>query len=387
MAGDAVAGGAGSSKKSKKGPREFDWSKASFEHFVLKLMYVGTKYYGLAWQDPESAPGCETVESKLFEALMKTHLIRDRQSCSYSRCGRTDKGVHAAGNYFALQLRVKPRKEGSAEEAEDYDYPSILNGVLPKDIRVLASARAPAGFDARFSCVYRMYQYYFPLGGENLALMREAAQHFVGEHDFRNFCKMDVENVTNYTRRVLSVSVEGKPGDVGEFAVTGVAFLWHQVRCMAAVLLMVGSGLEEPGVVRELLDIQRHPRKPNYDPADESGLILRDCGFAQVPFAPGLPAPPAGGAAACAATASALRGLPSVVEPLRAMSAQARCQAAVQECLLAAALGSSADEGRPRRPHIPLLQRARNPSLEEKVTALEAKRRRKSSEAEAADGK
>ena len=87
---------------------------------------------------------------------------------------------------------------------------------------------------------------------------------------------MDVENITNYRRRVLSVSVRPMTDAVAEFAVTGVAFLWHQagfgrcrsahpgmqgpstlgqlrspksedrsapeVRCMAAVLLLVGQG-------------------------------------------------------------------------------------------------------------------------------------------------
>jgi tRNA pseudouridine38/39 synthase len=31
--------------------------------------------------------------------------------------------------------------------------------------------------------------------------------------------------------------------------VKGTAFLWHQVRCMAAVLFMVGYGHEAPAVI------------------------------------------------------------------------------------------------------------------------------------------
>eukprot|EP00439_Symbiodinium_sp_Y106_P064253 s1891_g10.t1 len=270
-------------KKKKKGPREFDWTKATFGHYVLKLAYVGTNYHGLAWQEPST---CPTVEAALFDALQKTRLIQDRQSCNFSRCGRTDKGVHAAGNYISLTLRLKPASESGTEA---FDYPSILNGVLPSDIRILAAAPAPSGFDARFSCLFRAYQYYFPHAGEDLQKMREAAAYFVGEHDFRNFCKMDVENITNYRRRVLSVSVRPMTDGVAEFAVTGVAFLWHQVRCMAAVLLLVGQGLEQPSVVQELLDVERYPRKPLYEPADESGLVLRDCGFEDVDFAPSSP--------------------------------------------------------------------------------------------------
>jgi len=361
-------------KKRKKGTRrEFDWSKATFGHFVIKIAYVGTKYFGLAWQDPSACPNCPTVESKLFEALIKTCLIRDRTSCSYSRCGRTDKGVHAAGNYIALQLREKPRKEGASGD-DDYDYAAMLNGVLSSDIRMLACCRAPPGFDARFSCKYRAYQYYFPLCGENLDRMREAAQSFVGAHDFRNFCKMDIEAVTNYRREVLSVSVREKPGGVGEFSVTGLAFLWHQVRNMVAVLLLVGAGHEEPGIVRELLDIEKHPRKPIFEPADESGLVLRDCGFLDIPFAPGVPAPLAGETSA----QSDFSASASAAETLQQMWAQSRRVAAVQECLAAASGGGAfASEFRPREKHTPLLRRGVGPSFEEKVKAFEVKKRRK----------
>eukprot|EP00405_Crypthecodinium_cohnii_P010047 CAMPEP_0206437690 /NCGR_PEP_ID=MMETSP0324_2-20121206/11186_1 /ASSEMBLY_ACC=CAM_ASM_000836 /TAXON_ID=2866 /ORGANISM="Crypthecodinium cohnii, Strain Seligo" /LENGTH=477 /DNA_ID=CAMNT_0053905009 /DNA_START=70 /DNA_END=1503 /DNA_ORIENTATION=+ len=293
--------------KKRKNRREFDWSKATFGHFVLKVAYVGTKYHGLAWQDPTACPNCPTVESKLFEALIKCHLIQDRVTCNYSRCGRTDKGVHAAGNYIALNLRLKTQKDGSLA-SDDYDYPSMLNGVLPSDVRILACTRAPEGFDARFSCKYRAYQYYFPLNGESLDRMQEAADLFVGAHDFRNFCKMDIENVTNYQRRVLSVCVREMPGGVAEFSVTGTAFLWHQVRNMVAVLLLVGAGLEKPSIVTDLLDIDKNPRKPIYEPANESGLVLFDCGFEALPFAPRLPPPPAGQTGAALAGLLAGRG-------------------------------------------------------------------------------
>jgi tRNA U38,U39,U40 pseudouridine synthase TruA len=43
--------------------------------------------------------------------------------------------------------------------------------------------------------------------------MRDAARRLEGEHDYRNFCKMDINNgVTNYTRRIMSFTVDQKPG-------------------------------------------------------------------------------------------------------------------------------------------------------------------------------
>lgn len=56
-----------------------------------------------------------------------------------------------------------------------------------------------------------------------------------------------------------------------------------QVRCIAAVLLMVGRGYERPDVVRELLDIERRPGKPQYDLASEAPLILLGAEFDDLP--------------------------------------------------------------------------------------------------------
>jgi tRNA pseudouridine38/39 synthase len=42
-----------------------------------------------------------------------------------------------------------------------------------------------------------------------------------------------------------------------------------KVRCMAAVLMMVGRGLEPPSVVAKYLDVSTEPRKPQYAMASE----------------------------------------------------------------------------------------------------------------------
>ena len=61
--------------------------------------------------------------------------------------------------------------------------------------------------------------------------------------------------------------------------ITGIAFLWHMVRCIMAVLFMVGEGLEQPDVVSRLLDIENCIGKPPYPLAAEQPLVLHDCGF------------------------------------------------------------------------------------------------------------
>lgn len=37
--------------------------------------------------------------------------------------------------------------------------------------------------------------------------MESSSKRLIGEHDFRNFCKMDAANVHNYKRRITSFSI------------------------------------------------------------------------------------------------------------------------------------------------------------------------------------
>jgi len=90
---------------------------------------------------------------------------------------------------------------------------------------------------------------------------------------------MDVENVQNYKRVMLEIEVLPVIDSLCCITITGYAFLWHQVRCMVAVLFLVGQHLESPSVVRDMLDIGRIDRKPMYDMASEIPLVLYDCGF------------------------------------------------------------------------------------------------------------
>lgn len=179
-------------------------------------------------------------------ARLQVRLIKDRPWACYSRCGRTDKGVSALRQVVGLRVRSnrplsdKDRQlpdndgqlpisrptpaegDGEGEEgeeaeaaearlqediwAQDFDtstegeieYCTILNRVLPKEIRALAWVPVPPGFNARFCASSRTYRYFFPAEGLDVTAMAEAAKRLVGEHDFRNLCKIDVTKTTNY---------------------------------------------------------------------------------------------------------------------------------------------------------------------------------------------
>jgi tRNA pseudouridine38/39 synthase len=61
--------------------------------------------------------------------------------------------------------------------------------------------------------------------------------------------------------------------------VKGSSFLWHQIRCVVAVLLVIGQGKEEVTLIDDLLNIEKYPQKPQYTIASETPLVLFDCQY------------------------------------------------------------------------------------------------------------
>ncbi|XP_075440278.1 tRNA pseudouridine(38/39) synthase [Ascaphus truei] len=275
--------------RAERPQRPFDFGAHPRQHVALRLAYLGWSYQGFASQENTR----NTVEEALFSALTKTRLVQNRQNSNYHRCGRTDRGVSALGQVVSLDLRSSLRPDDTGVGEPGIRYVHILNRVLPPDIRVLSWAPVPPSFSARFSCRSRTYRYIFPRAQLDVARMDRAAQLLHGTHDFRNLCKMDVANgVLNFTRTVLSARVgplPETPGATGPYQlyqlqITGLAFLYHQVRCIMGVLFLIGQRREEPEVMKDLLDVHRNPRKPQYNMAVELPLVLYDCHFDDVPW-------------------------------------------------------------------------------------------------------
>lgn len=271
----------------KATPRAFDFSKHSSRFVALRFSYLGWNYNGLNFQyEPTPLP---TVEEEILQALKKAKLVpeADPAACNFSRCGRTDKGVSALNQVISLDVRSALSLEEQQQplnDARELPYISILNALLPGDIRISGVClRPPPKFDARFSCSYRHYKYLFKKLDLDLELMSEAAAKFEGVHDFRNFCKVDgSKQITNHCREVHSAKIVPLHNDYYVFDLKGSAFLWHQVRCMVAVLFLVGQKLEAPALVSDLVNIDKYPSKPVYEMANDIPLVLYDCVFPEM---------------------------------------------------------------------------------------------------------
>jgi len=264
-----------------------------------------------------------TVESELLRALERTRLIeagKGWEGCGYGRCGRTDRGVSGEGQVVDLWVRSvrrvgdggeelgngwreaveppvrksvmangeEPRKQSGKPPKEavkteppgELAYPRILNSVLPPTIRVLAWSPVSPSFSSRFSCLSRHYKYTFHRHPRlDLDLVRKGAERLIGEYDFRNFCRLDgSKQILNHSRRVLRTWLQYE-GELLVFNLIGSAFLWHQVRHIVAILFLIGSRLEPPSLVSELLDVERCPSKPTYQMAHPLPLTLYECAY------------------------------------------------------------------------------------------------------------
>lgn len=227
-------------------------------NIVMKVCYDGTHFCG--WQIQDNG---RTVQGELERAVTERFGIVSRVTGS----GRTDAGVHAAGQVcnFALDdaIRITPARVADA-----------LNTMLPADVRVLESARADEKFDACRSAKKKTYRYsiYFskreiPLLERyavrygldpDLTLMRRCADLLEGEHDFAAFSATG-SSVKTTIRTVYSVGLIPWPEDGSKMQsglhidVCGNGFLYNMVRIMAGVLLDYGCGKLSEESVRAAL--------------------------------------------------------------------------------------------------------------------------------------
>ncbi len=216
-----------------------------FVRVRLDLSYDGKDFSGWAKQPS----GRRTVQGEI-EAALRT-VTRSPTNFDLTVAGRTDAGVHARGQVAHVDL---PREVWAEHEEK---LLRRLAGRLPHDVRVWRAARAPEGFNARFSAIWRRYQYRVtdrPGGVDPLIRghvlwhdweldvekMNAAAALLVGEHDFAAYCKKR-EGATTI-RTLQELWWERGADGVVTGTVRADAFCHNMVRSLVGALLYVGDG-------------------------------------------------------------------------------------------------------------------------------------------------
>jgi tRNA pseudouridine38-40 synthase len=247
----------------------------------LDFGYDGAGFHGWATQ-----PGLRTVQSVLEEALGRILALPGPPWPQLTVAGRTDAGVHARGQVAHVDVPA----DGWARVAPV--AVRRLGRLLPDDIRVWSADLAPAGFDARFSALWRRYSYrvcddpvladplrrrdtlwYFrPL---DLGLMNEAAGACLGEHDFAAFCRRR-EGATTIRAVIRLDWGRAEPG-VAVATVVADAFCHNMVRALTGALLSVGDGSRPPSWLADVLAARR--RDPAVRVAAPHPLCLEEVGY------------------------------------------------------------------------------------------------------------
>jgi tRNA pseudouridine38-40 synthase len=234
----------------------------------MTLAYDGTDYLG--WQLQPQGP---TIQSRLQDALANIA----GESIPVVGAGRTDAGVHAQGQVAHFELPTSVPPSGLLKG---------LNSMLPQDIRILDVELAPPEFHARYSARSKTYRYYFdvsPVASPfrcrytlhhpypvDWEAMSQAAERFVGHHDFESFRASSCEAKTS--ERECTVSRFLQEGKERIYEVAADGFLHHMVRNIVGTLLEVGRGKIDPGEVDRLL--QAKDRKQAGPTAPARGLHL-----------------------------------------------------------------------------------------------------------------
>jgi tRNA pseudouridine38-40 synthase len=212
--------------------------------------YDGTDFAG--WQ---KQPGQRTVEGCLEDAIREM----TGEEVFVRGAGRTDAGVHAAGQVASFPLAARIPTHGLLRG---------LNSILPVDLAITEVAEAEPTFDARFSARGKVYRYEVwnhvvrsPLRARrswhvrqalDVHAIRQAAGALVGEHDFRAFRAADCERRT--TRRVVHRLDVDHRGVELAFEIEATAFLKNMVRIVVGTLVDLGRGQLPGSAVARMLE-------------------------------------------------------------------------------------------------------------------------------------
>jgi len=240
-------------------------------NFRILLAYDGTRYQG--WQRQGNTDN--TIQARL-EAVLSRLL---EQEVEVNGSGRTDAGAHASGQVASFRAETELPPDVILRRLRQH---------LPDDIGAISLAEAAPRFHARLNArektyVYRVWNSESPNVFErrylyamprplDLARMREAAEYFLGEHDFMALCA-NRHMKKSAVRTIRAITIE-RLGEEIRFTVTGDGFLYNMVRILVGTLLEIGEGAREPGCVPEILASRR--RETAGETAPARGLCLTE---------------------------------------------------------------------------------------------------------------
>lgn len=248
------------------------------QRMKLEVAYHGQSFHG--WQKQR---GQRTVQGELAKALA-AHF-RGRR-VSITGAGRTDAGVHAAGQVAHLDPPLSIPPEALVR---------VLNSRLPPQIRVLSGRFVDAAFHACKSALGKRYSYRarwseprLPWVDPRSAVVKKvsdtagfsaALEMFEGRHDWASFTVIDPGTETTI-RTLFRVQIRQRQEGI-DLDFIGEGFLRYQVRRMVGALLEVGTGQRDLDDLKNLIDDPQPGARIRTAPAH--GLCLEHVYYRRCP--------------------------------------------------------------------------------------------------------
>ena len=216
--------------------------------FKVTISYDGTQFYGSQKQINQ-----KTVVGELISALKRLNI-----SETPIMSGRTDRGVHATGQVFHIDI---PKYW----KVDNFFY--AFKRVIPKTISIKYIDEVDNSFHSRFSAKRRIYRYIFSTSSTNpfeekfisfidkksfdFSKIENNISIFQGLYNFQNFRKLGSNNSSDVREIFKTQAYQFKKYYILKFEAN--SFLRSQVRLMVGSLLSLGYGNLELSDIQNLL--------------------------------------------------------------------------------------------------------------------------------------
>lgn len=217
------------------------------------IAYDGTNFNGF-----QAQPNGRTVQEELEKTLRK---MNNGRTITIFGSGRTDAGVHAAGQVIHFDYP-------QARELEKMRY--ALDTQTPEDIAVKSVEIVEDEFHARYHVVEKTYQFRVDIGKPRSPFKRFYASYFpypidvekircalpdlLGTHDFTSFCASGTE-IEDKVRTIHEASLEvNDTCDELIFTFRGDGFLYKMIRILVGTLLKIGNGRMDETIIPTILE-------------------------------------------------------------------------------------------------------------------------------------
>ena len=241
-------------------------------NFLLKIEYNGSNFVG--WQSQKNGKSIQNEIEKVLKKILKSKI-------KLIGAGRTDKGVHALGQYACF----KPKKKIYNKEK----FLKSINFFLSKNLISIINIKSIKNdFHARFNAKKRIYEYiiinrpsllsidkgkaWHVKKKINLDLLKKGGKIFEGTHDFSTF-RASSCTAKSPVKKMESVLIKKKNEKI-YIRFVSKSFLQNQVRSMVGCLKYLSTGKWSLDEFKNIMSSKKRARCA--PPAPAEGLYLVD---------------------------------------------------------------------------------------------------------------